>query len=218
MKGNTTNKLQDIYKGIDFLLENLDSILQQKNQIENCKLDKKVLSEICSDENFNSRLELLYNYFVDLFKAFKEQEVQFIRSNKENERISSLMERNERNKEEEKEEYKNKIVSELLNIVDGCTGLKTTIETKNVTNILKNYDAIERKIDAMLVKLDVEIIDCKINDKFDSELHEILFTENCEDEETDNTIKQVLKHGYRSKKNNKRVLRPALVVMHVLKK
>lgn len=121
--------------------------------------------------------------------------------------LENLRKRQKREIEDAKFDAKNKILKEMLPVVDN---LERAIEhaTASGTNpIVEGVQLVLRQFTTAFERLDVTAIDAQ-GQPFDPNLHEAISQQ--ESDQAPGTIVQVLQRGYRS---GDRLLRPALVVV-----
>jgi molecular chaperone GrpE len=121
--------------------------------------------------------------------------------------LENMRKRQKREMEDAKFDAKNKILKEMLPVVDN---LERAIEhaTQAGTNpIVEGVQLVLRQFTTAFERLDVTAIDA-MGQPFDPNLHEAISQQ--ESDQAPGTVVQVLQRGYRS---GERLLRPALVVV-----
>jgi molecular chaperone GrpE len=122
--------------------------------------------------------------------------------------LENMRKRQKRELEDAKFETKNKILKEMLPVVDN---LERAIEHAGAGGeknpILEGVQLVLRQFTAAFERLEVHVVDA-MGQPFDPNLHEAI--SQLESDQPPGTVVQVLQRGYRT---GERLLRPALVVV-----
>ena len=121
--------------------------------------------------------------------------------------LENMRKRQKREIEDAKFDSKNKILKEMLPVVDNLERAIEHASQAGTNPIVEGVQLVLRQFTTAFERLDVTGIDA-LNQPFDPNLHEAISQQ--ESDQPPGTIVQVLQRGYRS---GDRLLRPALVVV-----
>lgn len=121
--------------------------------------------------------------------------------------LENMRKRQKREIEDAKFEAKNKILKEMLPVVDNLERAIEHATTAGTNPIVEGVQLVLRQFTTAFERLEVTAIDA-LNQPFDPNLHEAISQQ--ESDQPPGTVVQVLQRGYRS---GERLLRPALVVV-----
>ena len=121
--------------------------------------------------------------------------------------LENLRKRQKREIEDAKFDAKNKILKEMLPVVDNLERAIEHAGAAGTNPIVEGVQLVLRQFTTAFERLDVTAIDA-LNQPFDPNLHEAISQQ--ESEQAPGTVVQVLQRGYKS---GDRLLRPALVVV-----
>jgi molecular chaperone GrpE len=121
--------------------------------------------------------------------------------------LENMRKRQKREIEDAKFDAKNKVLKEMLPVVDNLERAIEHAGQAGTNPIVEGVQLVLRQFTTAFERLDVIAIDA-LNQPFDPNLHEAISQQ--ESEAAPGTVVQVLQRGYRS---GERLLRPALVVV-----
>jgi molecular chaperone GrpE len=121
--------------------------------------------------------------------------------------LENLRKRQKREMEDAKFDAKNKILKEMLPVVDNLERAIEHAAASGSNPIVEGVQLVLRQFTTAFERLDVTAIDAQ-GQPFDPNLHEAISQQ--ESDQPPGTVVQVLQRGYRS---GERLLRPALVVV-----
>ena len=122
--------------------------------------------------------------------------------------LDNVRKRTKRELEDAKFETKNKVLKEMLPVVDNLErAIEHASKSEEKNPILEGVQLVLRQFTAAFERLDVTHIEA-LGQPFDPNLHEAISQQ--ESDEPAGTVVQVLQRGYRA---GDRLLRPALVVV-----
>jgi molecular chaperone GrpE len=121
--------------------------------------------------------------------------------------LENMRKRQKREIEDAKFDAKNKILKEMLPVVDNLERAIEHASQAGTNPIVEGVQLVLRQFTTAFERLDVTAIDA-MNQPFDPNLHEAISQQ--ESDQPPGTVVQVLQRGYKS---GERLLRPALVVV-----
>ena len=121
--------------------------------------------------------------------------------------LENMRKRQKREMEDAKFDAKNKILKEMLPVVDNLERAIEHAAQAGTNPIVEGVQLVLRQFTTAFERLDVNAIDA-MGQPFDPNLHEAISQQ--ESDAAPGTVVQVLQRGYRS---GERLLRPALVVV-----
>ena len=219
MKLNT-DKNQDKIKIVVKDESKVDSNSETTPENENSKDSENLQnSEVQETENIeeNKEAEEVKDEFIDIDKIKAEVAEKDKRIDELEERLQKLYadydnfrKRKEAEAESAKKYAAEKIVSELLPIVDNFErAVDASAKTKNYDSLKEGVVMIHRQIWEILGKVGLSAID-SIGNIFDPALHQAVFCEKKDDLDEDVVIAELLK-GY---KLHDKVIRPSMVIVN----
>lgn len=152
----------------------------------------------------NDPVKVLETKVAALEKDKKDNWDRYLRSAAD---LENLRKRQKREIEDAKLDAKNKILKEMLPVVDNLERAIEHAAASGSNPIVEGVQLVLRQFTTAFERLDVTAIDAE-GQPFDPNLHEAISQQ--ESEQAPGTVVQVLQRGYRS---GERLLRPALVVV-----
>jgi len=178
----------------EFNLEEYEKIKQQKEEIE-----KQLNDQIKEYEN---KYQDLLDRYQKLSAAYREIKTEY----------ENYIQRTEKNFEKLKRESKERIISNLIPVIDSFEiSLSSMKNSNDIENIIKGVELIYAQLVDVLKNEGLEIIKSTQGDKFDPSIHEAIEVEETSEEEKDSVIIKEYRPAYRLLD---KILRPASVKVY----
>lgn len=182
----------------EFSVEEYEKIKQEKENLQK-ELEKQT-------QEYETKYQDLLDRFQKLSIAYREIKTEY----------ENYIYRTEKNFEKLKRESKERIISNIIPVIDSFEiSLKSIKNSQNIEEVIKGVELIYAQLIEVLKNEGLEIIKSNTGDKFDPSIHEAIETEEIDEEEKDNLISQEYRPAY---KLMDKVIRPASVKVFKVKK
>ncbi|MCX7759039.1 MAG: nucleotide exchange factor GrpE [bacterium] len=181
----------------EFSTEEYEKIKQEKENLE-----KELKTQI---QEYESKYQELIDRYQKLSTAYRDIKTEY----------ENHIHRTEKNFEKLKRESKERIIYNLIPVIDSFEiSLKSIRNTQNIEEIIKGIELIYTQLIDVLKNEGLEIIKSNVGDQFDPSVHEAIETEETEQQEKDSIISHEYRPAY---KLMDKVIRPASVKVFKLK-